>query len=236
MNNATVKEQTTSVLNTLKRKGLSDQTTVVLIGSCARGVANNRSDIDLLIVHKDEQEIRAEQLGDIHLQQYNRIKFLSRLSKGDDYPSWALRFGRPLLDPDGWWAKQVAMESKSPHWPDWRPKIAHAKKRLNMATELIEVGDMEAASEELMFAASHVARATLIKYGVFPLSRPELPSQLEDVEPELAQVLSKLIWENMDAAHMMRIRSFLKRQVESLSRKSEEEYYPRTADAISVLR
>ena len=236
MNNATVKEQTISVLNTLKCIGLSNQTTVVLIGSCARGVANNRSDIDLLIVHKDEQQIRAEQLGDIHLQQYSRIKFLSRLAKRDDYPSWALRFGRPLLDPDGWWAKQVAMESENPHWPDWRPKIAHAKKRLNMASELIEVGDLEAASEELMFAASHIARATLIKHGVFPLSRPELPSQLEDAEPELAQVLSKLIWENMDAAHLARIRSFLKRQIERLSRKSEEEYSPRTADTIPALR
>ena len=44
-----------------------------------------------------------------------------------------------------------------------------------------------------MFAASHVARAILLKQGEFPLSRMELPSQLQRRSPDLAKFLSKLI-------------------------------------------
>ena len=217
MINSRVKEQTSALLNTLKRKGLSDNMTAVLIGSCARGVANNRSDIDLLIVHKDERQIRIGQLGDIHLQQYSRIKFLRKLAEGDDYPSWALRLGIPLHDPDGWWAKQVEIESENPHWPDWRPKVAYAKKRLNMASELLEVGDLDAASEELMFAASHIARAILLKQGVFPLSRPELPAQLEKFEPAIAHLLENLIHGEMEAAELAQGLSLLKHQINRLT-------------------
>lgn len=218
MNNSTVKEHTSAVLNALTREGLSDNATAVLIGSCARGVANSRSDIDLLIVHKDECRLRIEHPDDIHLQQYSRIKFLTRLAEGDDYPSWALRFGISLQDPDGWWAKQVAMESENPHWPDWHPKIAHANKRLSMASELLEVGDLDAASEELMFAASHVARATLLKRGEFPLSRPELPAQLDRImEQPLGQLLANLIHSEMDATELAHGKSLLERQISDLA-------------------
>ena len=62
-----------------------------------------------------------------------------------------------------------------------------------MSIDLLDVGDVDAASEEMMFAASHVARAVLLQHGRFPLSRMELPSQLEDLEPDLAWVLGQLI-------------------------------------------
>ena len=218
MNIATVKEQASAVLKTLRRQGLSDNMTAVLIGSCARGVANSRSDIDLLIVHKDERQLRVEHADDIHLQQYSRFKFLRKLAEGDDYPSWALRFGVPLHDSDGWWAKQVAMEAENPHWPDWRPKIAHAKKRLSIASELLEIGDLDAACEELMFAASHVARATLLKRGEFPLSRPELPAQLDQMmEQTLSQLLESLINAEMDAKAMTHGKLLLERQISDLT-------------------
>lgn len=217
MNNTAVTEQTSAVLNALTREGLSDKTTAVLIGSCARGVANNRSDIDLLIVHKDERQVRIGQLGDIHLQQYSRITFLRKLAEGDDYPSCALRLGIPLHDPDGWWAKQAAMESENPHWPDWRPKVAYAKKRLKMASELLEIGDLEAASEEAMFAASHFARTILLKQGVFPLSRPELPAQLNEFEPAIAHLLANLIHSEMEAAELVQCLSLLKHRINGLT-------------------
>ena len=234
--NEAVRIGVNSVFDALSSEGNGDTATVVLVGSGARELMSSRSDLDILVIDEQVPDIRLQQPGNLHLQQFSRFDFLRRLNNGDDYPGWALRFGIPMRDPDGWWAKQVALELENPHWPDWEPKVKHAKKRMNMASALLEVGDEEAASEEFMFAASHVARATLIKHGVFPLSRPELPSQLEDVEPELAQVLSRLIWENMDAAHLMRIESFLKRQIESLNQKSQEEYSPKPAEAVVVLR
>ena len=205
------------MLTTLTQAGLTDAATVVLVGSGARGVRNWRSDIDILVLHDDEYRIRLKRPGDIHLQQDSRARFLRRLEDGDDYPSWALRFGTPMRDPDGWWADCVGAELENPHWPDWRPKAVHARKRVRMASDLLEVGDIDAASEELLFAASHVARATLLKGAVFPLSRPELPSQLEDVDPSLARLLGRLIKDEIDAEGLQTGRALLERRLDRLS-------------------
>ena len=152
----------------------------------------------------------------MHLQQDSRSRFLKRLEGGDDYPGWALRFGTPLRDPDGWWAEHAAAETAAPHWPDWRPKVEYATKRSRMAAELLEVGDVDAATEELLFAASHVVRAVLLKQGVFPLSRPELPSQLEEVDSELAGLLSRLIDGEIDAPDLRSGNALLLRRIEAL--------------------
>ena len=211
--NGTVEVGVDSVLDALSQAGLTDAATVVLVGSGARGVRNWRSDIDVLVLHDDGHRIRLKRPGDIHLQQDSRSRFLKRLEDGDDYPSWALRFGRPIRDPDGWWATQATAELEEPHWPDWRPKVAHAKKRIRIASELLEVGDTDAASEEFLFAASHVARAILLKEGMFPLSRPELPSQLEDDDPNLARLLQRLIFDDMDATSLVLGKSLLEERL-----------------------
>ncbi len=181
------------VLDALALLGMSDSATVVLIGSSARGTTHGGSDVDVLVIHEDDRRIKLDRPGDIHLQQDSRSRFLQRLEKGDDYPGWALRFGIPISAPDGWWDKQVAAERENPHWPDYRPKVDHAKKRILTSRQLLDVGDVYAASEELMLAASHVARAVLLKNGEFPLSRMELPSQVGDIAPDLASLLSRLI-------------------------------------------
>ena len=214
--NGTVKAGVDSVLDALLQAGLKDAATVILVGSGARGVRNWRSDIDVLVLHEDGHRIRLTRPGDIHLQQDSRSRFLKRLEDGDDYPGWALRFGRPMRDPDGWWAKQAAAELKNPHWPDWHAKVAHARKRIRLASELLEVGDKDAASEELLFAASHVARAILLKEGEFPLSRPELPSQLEDEDPNLARLLQRLILDDMDATSIVLGKSLLEDRLKQL--------------------
>ena len=214
--NGTVEAGVDSVLDALLQAGLTDAVTVVLVGSGARGVRNWRSDIDVLVLHEDGDRIRLPRPGDIHLQQDSRTRFLRRLEDGDDYPSWALRFGRPMRDPDGWWAKQAAHELQDPHWPDWRPKVEYARKRIRIGSELLEVGDTDAASEELLFAASHVARAILLKGGVFPLSRPELPSQLENGDPSLAKLLQRLIFDDMNAASLVLGQALLEERLDQL--------------------
>ena len=187
------------VLDALAREGVADAATVVVVGSGARDVMNWRSDIDILVLRDDGQRVRMKRPGDVHLQQDSRSRFLRRLEDGDDYPGWALRFGVPLSDPDGWWAEQASAERDNPHWPDWRVKVGHARKRIKMASDLLDTEDVHAASEELLFAASHVARAVLLKHGVFPLSRPELPSQLQSVDAALARLLDRLMYGDMDA-------------------------------------
>ena len=214
--NETMKTGAEPVLDALTQAGLDAEVTVVLVGSVARGAMNSHSDVDVLVLHEDGQRIRLKRPGDIHLQQDSRATFLMRLGEGDDYPGWALRFGVPLRDPDGWWAEQAAAEAENPHWPDWRPKVKHAMNRVRMASALLDTGDVDAASEELLFAASHVARAVLLKRGVFPLSRPELPSQLEDVDSGLGQLLERLIVGNLDIEELRLEETLLDRQLAGL--------------------
>jgi len=189
--------EATRVLDKLAELGEAGTSTVILMGSCARDVIHDRSDIDILVIRPDDHggdcRIKLDRPGHIDLQQDTRTRFLRRLEEGDDYPAWALRFGLPITDPEGWWDEQVRTEQSNPHWPDWRPKINQAGSRLAVSDGLLDAGDTSAASEELMFAASHIARAILLKQGEFPLSRMELPSQLQRRSPGIAKFLSKLI-------------------------------------------
>ena len=209
-------EKTVPVLEALEQSGVSDSATVILVGSSARGAMHGRSDIDILVIHDSDTRIRLERPGDIHLQQDSRSRFLTRLEDGDDYPGWALRFGIPIRDPGGWWAKQVATELDNPHWPDWQPKADYAKKRIGMSRQLLDIGDIDAASEEMMFAASHVARAVLLKHGQFPLSRMELPSQLEAISADLAQLLDRLVDGDLDSEELRSGEILLRREIAQL--------------------
>ena len=208
------------VLDELASAGLGGGETVVLVGSYARGVTNQQSDVGVLVLHDGGHRIRLKRPGDIHLQQDSRSRFLKRLREGYDYPAWALRFGLPLRDPDGWWSEQVASEAAAPHRPDWRAKLKYARKRTRMASELLAVDDTDAASEELLFATSHLVRATLLKAGEFPLSRPELPSQLKTLDSHLAQLLKRLMIGNVDATGIRAGESLLRRRIEQISEAS----------------
>ena len=205
------------VFDAISRAGLGETTTVVVIGSAARDAMNDQSDIDVLTLRDDDRRIRLNHPGNVHLQQESRSRFLDRLEDGDDYPGWALRFGVPVRDPDGWWAERVTDELNAPHWPNWNPKVDHARKRMNMSLKLLKIGDVEASSEELMFAASHVARAILLKQGVFPLSRPELPAQLKESEPDISRLLENLISGSFTVASLEIGQKTLEHHIEQLA-------------------
>ena len=213
----TIEDKAKPVLDALAREGLADCATVIVVGSSARKAMNWRSDIDVLVLRDDDRRVRMKRRGDIHLQQDSRLRFLRRLQDGDDYPAWALRFGVPVSDPDGWWAEQASAEHDSPHWPDWQAKVPHARKRMRMALALLDTGDVDAANEEMLFAASHVVRAVLLRQGVFPLSRPEMPSQLDSVDSELAQLLVRLMNGDMDAAALRSDAAMLEERLRLLS-------------------
>lgn len=190
------------IVEALFRAGLDPASTVVLVGSAARGARTYCSDVDVLVLNEDGKRVKLARPGDTHLQQDSRSRFLQRLADGDDYPAWALRLGVPLRDADGWWAEQVAAERAKPHWPDWCPKVDHARKRLHLALELLKTGDVDAAAEVLLLAASHVARAVLLKARKFPLSRPELPNQLQELDADFAALLRRLIFGDVEAEEL----------------------------------
>ena len=166
------------------------QGTVVLIGSAARGCMTERSDLDIMVITAERLE-RLPAHSRIHIHPESRAGFFRRLTAGDEFISWAVRYGTILSDPSCWWAEVTAM---SLPWPDWRQKLDQISKRLRTAEAAIRDSDRSAAEEELMMAASHCARALLLKAGEFPLSRPELSRQLDEIaESELSQTLVLLM-------------------------------------------
>jgi len=165
-------------------------TAVILIGSAVRETMTWRSDIDVMLI----APARLPQLHAprrVHLHYETRDHFLERLRDGDEFVAWAVRYGQPLADPDGWWEKVLRMHFP---WPDWKQKIEHIDKRLGMAEKALADRDEAAAEEELLMAASHCARAQLLRAHIFPLSRPELPEQMKSLgNQRLSLLLSQLI-------------------------------------------
>lgn len=189
--------------------------TVVLIGSAVRGSMTWRSDIDVMVITSDPLP-RFAAPPQIHLHPETRTRFLTRLSEGDEFVSWAVRFGRPLRDVTGWW-REVLNENVP--WPDWRQKLSHIRKRLRTAEAAIKDGDREAAEEELMMAASHCGRAVLLAKGEFPLSRPELPKQLVRAKRlALAETLATLIKGGVSITELKRTFAALNRTFRQLRR------------------
>lgn len=181
------------LLRELETAGMTERASLVLIGSVARGVETRRSDVDLLLTLADDARLPVRPPADLHLQQESRARFMERLRAADDYPIWALRYGRIIHDPTGWWTGQAATEEASGRFPDWTPKIALAEQSLRWAADLLAVEDMDAFEEQSLYTASHLARALLLRRGVMPLSRPELAAQLREVgELEIASSLDAL--------------------------------------------
>ncbi len=176
----------------LKRSRRLDQSTVVLIGSMARETATEKSDIDILIVTPDSLP-RLQVSPRAQIMRITRADFLDRLACGDDFPHWAVRYGRLLSDQSRWW-ETLRQNPALQKWPNWRRKRDQVRGRLRFATPLRKSGDLEHAREELLLAARHLARAILLKERVFPLSQPELPGQLREIDQsKVAGLLDSLV-------------------------------------------
>lgn len=176
----------------LRRVDRLGQATVVLIGSMAREAATEKSDIDLLVVSPDALP-RFKVTPGAQIFRITRADFLDRMKCGDDFPQWAVRYGKVISDESHWW-DEVKNNSALQKWPNWRRKRDQVRERLRFATPLRESGDLEHAQEELLLAARHLARAILLKERVFPLSQPELPAQLREIDySNIAELLDSMV-------------------------------------------
>lgn len=162
---------------------------LVLLGSVARGKRTRMwSDLDLLAVEGPSRQAPPT----VHFIQLDRSALLERVARRDDFAQWALRYGEPIFGADRW-RKFSASALASAPWPDPVRKFQQATDRLSVASALSEVGDYTSAQKEAIYAASHTARAILLSVGRFPLSRPELPTQLRHVgQPRAAEILERL--------------------------------------------
>ena len=183
---------------------------LILIGSVARRVETLRSDLDLLVI--SELALTVPELPEkLHIQSISESDFLEKLKAGDDFVAWCVRYGIPVVNSNVW--TRIIESSSTNTWPDWHHKVRHAARRLLLAWSLLETGDEDAASEELLYSASHLSRAILLKGNVFPLSRPEMIAQLEEIGyPKLAQLLKELLFaDSGPSIRLRRVALYLKR-------------------------
>lgn len=168
---------------------------VVATGSAVRDVEHS-DDLDLVFVHRGARPSLPRPPISVDLRCYDQAHVVAKLASGHSYLSWAVRFGRPLFERDGWWSDLCAA---------WNPKLVvpsagEAAKLAQQAERhsgaLAGAGDDDAAAEMALSALTHRARAALSTAEVFPQSRPELAGQLRLIgEQELADRLEEALSE-----------------------------------------
>jgi hypothetical protein len=164
---------------------------VIAVGSSVRDVLRS-NDIDLIAI-SNENPVSTQEFPplEIDFRLYSSEGLEDKIKSGNDYLGWAIHFGKVLHDKDEYWAKLVGrLEGKVP-----MPSPQVARERAAIAAEnlksLLKVGDSDAALEQVVTLLTHVGRAVLIEAGVYPASRPELPSQLSAIgHPVLAKLLT----------------------------------------------
>jgi predicted nucleotidyltransferase len=192
----------------------------ILIGSVARGTQTSHSDIDLVVVA--EKPLHVEYYEPFHLQLMTAVQFLQRLHDKDDFACWAIRFGVPMTQSGIW--ETIRHSADAAQWPNWKTKISHSAKRLALASELFSAGDAEAAKEETFYAVSHAARAILLRYDVFPLSRPEMVEQLRTIgQSALGETMASFWVNNHKTFNLQRTQYYLKKFLFSADRDTYKE-------------
>jgi predicted nucleotidyltransferase len=198
------------------------QISVILIGSVARSTHSSQSDLDLLVI-SDRSALVARHPDQLHVQVLTTQQFTERLRAGDDFAAWCVRYGVPIVTAKPWF--DIVNSAEATIWPDWHRKVRHAARRLMLAAALLETCDIAAAGEEMLYAVSHTARAILLKARVFPLSRPEIISQLrESNHDRLAKILEDLSYQEPTKSALNRYLLYVKRLLVSIDRPAFHEF------------
>lgn len=175
----------------LARAAASGAEAVAVTGSTVRTRRTAVSDLDFMVIgpRLDLSGIRE----DVDVCTTSAGVFWARLTSGDDYILWTLRYGWVLHD-EGMLHAAVRHIEQSGLVPSAERKHAQAVRSVHLANLVLGSGDVEAAREQCRAALTTVARWLLITEGVFPLARDELPQQLAQIgQTDLATALHATI-------------------------------------------
>ncbi|MBI3210690.1 MAG: hypothetical protein HYZ37_17535 [Candidatus Solibacter usitatus] len=153
---------------------------VIAIGSAVRPNVPS-ADVDLLVIAEDPVLHTGNRPLEVDLRAYAVAEANQQIANGNDMLGWAIKFGRLLFQRDRYWTKVVESWRHRLPLPSAelaRERAAGSHRRLATVSEF---GDADAAREQAGAYLTHLARAALLENGVYPASRPELPSQLRKV-------------------------------------------------------
>ena len=149
-------------------------------GSAVRDVEHS-DDLDLLMIYTARRPSLPRPPIDIDLRLYEQTDVLRKLESGHDYLSWTVRFGRALFERDAWWTTIAQAWINRLSLPSVDEARKRARKAQRLHSDLLVIGDHEAAAELSVSMLTNLARAALSSAGVFPKSRPELAEQLKRI-------------------------------------------------------
>ncbi len=153
---------------------------VIASGSAVRPRVAS-SDLDLVVICIDPAQLHPKPPVEIDMRLYAASEVDAQVRTGHDMLGWAVKFGRVLFQRSGFWDRIVASWSSRLPLPSQVVARQRALASYRRLVELTKAGDSDAAYEQGLTLLTHVARAELIERGVYPASRPELPSQLRRV-------------------------------------------------------
>ena len=152
------------------------------------------ADVDLLVIYEHEEPTFEGRPMDVDIRWYERTKAESFIREVQEMLGWVLRHCELLCERDGYWTKiREEWVSRMP-FPSAEVAEQRVERAWRLYRELREMGDDDAVREQGLVALTQEARAKLIRQGVYPASRPELPEQLYAInELQLAQKLESAL-------------------------------------------
>lgn len=154
----------------------NDVVAVVAYGSAVRDCVSS-SDVDLLVIARGEFLVSPPPL-DVDLRVVGVDEVEVALSAGDEVLGWAARLGVPLMEADAFWSSLMARWAGHLPFPNADAAEERAARAARYEQALRAAGDHDAADEMRLTELTQRARARLLRAGLYPLSRPELPGQL----------------------------------------------------------
>ena len=166
---------------------------VIVVGSAIRKV-RHVADIDFIVIYDNNKPILNSPPIDVDIRAYDENQVQKLLSEGHDLLGWAIKLGCLVFERNNYWTKLRSQWINKLIFPSMEDARARANRAKKLYDELYGMGDKDAAEEQLITMLTHIARAHLIKAGIFPTSRPELPKQLREIgEEELAKELDEAL-------------------------------------------
>lgn len=175
---------------------------VIVLGSAMRPVETSY-DLDCLYVYTGERPATAIPTVDVDVRGFAASEVDDLIVNGQDLLIWSIRMGQMVCECDRYWTR--LREHWLPRLPFPSAAIADARavRAERLLTVLREIGDHDATVEQLITVLTHRARAALLRWFVFPASRPELPKQLRQIGNEaLADALDRAIRERNALVHL----------------------------------
>jgi len=168
-----------------------DIVSIILIGSVARGCQNSSSDLDIVVIYNNKKiDLRkyGSSYKEANILSWSKSEFELKYKKGIELFLWCVNYGLLLFD------RNYFMKYYSkPNILIRKNEISTKRTLINSLQikiyEAIAIGDLVLAVKLINNMSIQIARIILISKDIIPKSRPELISQLKEINSSFGDIL-----------------------------------------------